>query len=346
MSTSTTTPIVTSADADAFMRKYLTQPTDVTARLVFADWLEETGVPHNIAWAYYIRLKAEANLHDSDSDECDERNREADEYAPKIRANLTIPAALFVGYPKSLLQLLPASNITVRLAEFAVPIEVLEYMPESVARANLVLPLDVQGRTLLVAIADPHDRDTTQKVEFILNRSIVGVRAERHDLQAALDREYGNVVYETVESVSYEYPGPLTEILESQSFSELTTDPASPVVRLVNLIIQEAINLRADRILVTPEPDGGAVRFRIGGQWIDRDFMPLRLLIPVTTRIALMAQIPVEWASANPPSLMPLTGGFPMLIHGAHFRVRVTIQPSPDGPTTQIDLTREPVAAA
>src|SRR5262245_29872251 len=127
-----TAVITTSAEADAFMRKYLARPTDVTARLVFADWLEETCEPHNAAWAYYIRLRAEADHYNFDSRERRELVRQADEYAPKIRANLTIPAALFVGYPKSLLQLLPAPNITVKLADFTIPPATLYYVPESV----------------------------------------------------------------------------------------------------------------------------------------------------------------------------------------------------------------------
>src|SRR5262245_18465707 len=110
-----------SAEADAFMRKYLARPTDVTARLVFADWLEETCEPHNAAWAYYIRLRAEAARYAPDSRERRELVRQADEYAPKIRANLSIPAQFFVGYPRSLLQLLPAANITVALEGFEVP---------------------------------------------------------------------------------------------------------------------------------------------------------------------------------------------------------------------------------
>ena len=159
-----TSAIVTSEDANAFMRKYLSQPTDVTARLVFADWLEETAVSHNLAWAYYIRLKAEADRYGVNSRRRRELDRQAEEYVPKIRANLTIPATLFVGYPKSLLQLLPAPNLSVMLANFEVQLPVLELMPESVARDSLVLPLDMQGRTLLVAAAAARDRDLIQRL--------------------------------------------------------------------------------------------------------------------------------------------------------------------------------------
>src|SRR5262245_3793521 len=256
-------------DADAFMRKYLAPPTDTTTRLVFADWLEETGQSHNAAWAYYIRLKLEADSYPRNSRERYTLHRQAGEYAPKIRANLTIPAKLFVDYPRSFLQLLPAANITVRLANFEIPLAVLELMPESVVRENLVLPLDLQGNTLLAATVDPHSYDTAQKLEFILDKEIVLVGAARDEMQEVINRHYWHET-ESVDSVLSENPDPLTVILESPAF-ELVTDPDSPVVRLVNLIIQEAINLHADRILIVPDPDSVAVRYRIEDEWVERD---------------------------------------------------------------------------
>jgi uncharacterized protein (TIGR02996 family) len=192
---------VTSAEADAFMRRYLACPTDVTARLVFADWLEETCKPHNLAWAYFIRLKAEADRYPPGSPERRELDRQADSYAPKIRANLAIPARLFVGYPKSLLQLLPAPNITVRLSNYQPPRAVIEFLPESVARENFLFPLEFQDRTFLIAAANPRDGDTAQRLEFILNRDVLLVAAAVVEVRESLDREYGH--YPTEQVVEY-----------------------------------------------------------------------------------------------------------------------------------------------
>lgn len=324
-------------DADAFMRKYLTCPTDVTARLVFADWLEETGIPHNAAWAYYVRLKAEAERYHIDSRERHQLDSQAEDYAPKIRANLTIPAKLFVDYPKSLLQLLPAPNITVKLGEFEVPTLLYELVPESVARENIVIPLDMQERTLLAATVDPHNYshncETAQKLEFILNRHIFLVAADAESILDAINRHYGQNPTETVIGcILYTFPE------EHPSYSP---DSDAPIVRLIELLFQEAINLRADRILMTPEIDSISVRFRINDEWINRDHPPRRLLHRITRRLAIMALIPVEYALPNPPLWGPMTGVFPLMRSGRQFRVRVTIQPSPDGPTTQIDLIRD-----
>jgi uncharacterized protein (TIGR02996 family) len=196
-------------DADAFVRAILRDPADVTTRLVFADWLEETGEPANVAWAHFIRLTEEiATRHTRGSAPRNWQSRVA-RYASQIRATLTIPAALFVAHYKQLQRLLPLDRFTATLEGYEISREVIEFMPESVSRENLVLPLDLQGRArhLLAAFADPTDPDTLQKLRFILNREkIVAVRAEREDLIAAIDHHYGQTETESVDCVSYESP--------------------------------------------------------------------------------------------------------------------------------------------
>ena len=191
--------------ADAFLRSYLRQPNDITARLVFADWLDESGKPHNQAWARYIRAKEEAVRHADGTAERKSAERIASAAAPDIVARLTVPAELFVGYPASLLRLLPPPNLAVTLADFVIPRAVVELMPESVARENLVLPLQLQGNTLLVAAADPHNGDTIEKLDFILTKDILAVGCTEDDMREALDRHYGLTETESVDSVFYEF---------------------------------------------------------------------------------------------------------------------------------------------
>jgi uncharacterized protein (TIGR02996 family) len=186
-----TTTRITNSEADAFMRKYLAQPTDVTARLVFADWLEETCVPHNLAWAYYIRLKAETDYYDFDSCERRELDRQAEEYAPKIRANLTIPAELFVGYPKSLLQLLPAPNITVKLAGFVPEARARWLIANQIAQVYRVFPLAAQGDVLLIAHSDWESIEMIcEDISNLLSISIIPIYAHHVDLSRALTLQY------------------------------------------------------------------------------------------------------------------------------------------------------------
>lgn len=177
--------------ADAFVRTILAQPDDATARLVFADWLDETGEPKNAAWARYIRARAAGVALPDGAD---------------VAARLTVPAATLVDFAESLFEFLPPKNLTVRLAGYTIPRALLEYMPESVARENLALPLRMRGCDLLLAMANPLDPDMIAKFEFILNRDVVSVRADPDDLSAAIRRHFGEYETESFDSCALAYP--------------------------------------------------------------------------------------------------------------------------------------------
>lgn len=307
--------MTTHPTADAFVRKLLERPADATARLVFADWLEETGAAHNAAWAYYIRLRTEADRHPPAARERAELERQAASYVRHIRAELALPAARFVGHPKSLLQLLPAPNLTVRLGGFTPPAAVRELLPESVARENLLFPLDYQPGTLLLAGADPWNVDTLQKLQFILNRDIVLVRGAGADVRAALDRTYGTEPIEVVESVLYEFadtgPGAPPAPEPFPSLEQL--------VRFVHLMLADAFHLRAARVRVEPDAEGVGVRFEIDGRWFDRDRVSQLVAPRLLEALVWLASVPlprVPGAGAHGSiDFAHPAGRFPVAVH-------------------------------
>ncbi|MFO0970417.1 MAG: hypothetical protein U0793_33135 [Gemmataceae bacterium] len=69
--------------------------------------------------------------------------------------------------------------VGVDLATYEIPIPILELVPEGVARENVVLPLGLQGGTLVMAMADPLRTWTRLTKVHILNRDIIPIRARR-----------------------------------------------------------------------------------------------------------------------------------------------------------------------
>jgi hypothetical protein len=156
---------------------------------MLADWLEESGSPADAAWVDYLRGSAGGDRR-------------------PIRAKLAIPAERILREGKSLLpfrRILPAANITLEIGDADVPRAIVELMPESVARENVWMPIEIVDRTLVVVALDPHP-DLMEKLEFILARKAVAFRGERDDILAAIDRHYGQANTESVDCVSYESP--------------------------------------------------------------------------------------------------------------------------------------------
>lgn len=329
--------MTTHITADAFVRKLLERPTDATARLVFADWLEETGDKRNTAWAYYIRLRTEADRYPHGSTERAELEGQAAGYTKHIRAELTLPAAKFVGYPKSLLQLLPAPNITVRLDSFDPPRDVVEYLPESVARENLLFPLDHQPGTLLLAAENPQNADIMQKLQFILNKDIVLVRADLDELRDAINRSYGQTEVEFVECVLVDFTNP-------PQFA--STDPPEPapdsevIVRLTNLILTEATARRATSVSIEPDTTGATLSYEIAGVREERDRLLARHARAITARLAIMAKINPDVALPDAPPVAHM-GLITFSVLGV-ISIIVRIEPTLFGPRTKLEFEREP----
>src|SRR6478672_1953371 len=204
---------------------------------------------------------------------------------------------------------------------------ITELVPESVARENVVLPLSLEGNVLKIITADPSNYETIQKLQFILNKDVVPVLALQEQITEAINRNYGQTETESVDSMLVEFTDTAIEFTQTESIAHMAAadDSDAPVVRLCNLIIQEAINLRASDIHIEPFADRVRVRYRIDGVLVERDAAPRRLLAPLLSRIKIMGQIDIS------EKRRPQDGRIKMTIQGKHFDLRVSMLPSVHG---------------
>jgi type IV pilus assembly protein PilB len=213
------------------------------------------------------------------------------------------------------------------LTEVQIPPSVIELVPESVARENIVLPMAQDNGALRIIMSDPTDFDTVQKLQFILNKDIQPVLAPREQIVEAINRHYGQSETESVDSMLQEFTDTAIDFNEAATASAmaLMDDSDAPVVKLVNLIIQEAISLRSSDIHVEPFADRIRVRYRIDGVLVERDSPPRRLLAALTSRIKIMGSIDIA------EKRRPQDGRIKLNHNGKHFDLRVSILPTVHG---------------
>ncbi len=216
---------------------------------------------------------------------------------------------------------------SVSLADTIIPPSVIEMVPESVARENVVIPLSQDDGVLKIVISDPSDFDTIQKLQFILNKDIQPVLAAKEQIIEAINRHYGQTETESVDSMLQEFTDTQIDFTETESSQNLAAadDSDAPVVKLVNLIIHEAISLRASDIHVEPFADRIRIRYRIDGVLVERDSPPRRLLAPMISRIKIMGSIDIA------EKRRPQDGRIKMTSKGKHFDLRVSILPTSHG---------------
>jgi type IV pilus assembly protein PilB len=214
----------------------------------------------------------------------------------------------------------------VDLTEVTIPAAVVELVPESVARENMILPLSQDNGALKVIMSDPSDFDTVQKLQFILNKDIQPVLAPREQIVEAINRHYGQSETESVDSMLAEFTDTAIDFTETESTAAGATDESdAPVVKLVNLIIQEAVSLRASDIHVEPFADRVRIRYRIDGNLVERDSPPRRLLAPMVSRIKIMGSIDIA------EKRRPQDGRIKMNLAGKHYDLRVSFLPTVNG---------------
>jgi type IV pilus assembly protein PilB len=215
----------------------------------------------------------------------------------------------------------------VDLATVEIPRSVAELVPESVARENMVLPLELIGNEMKIAMADPSNIEVLDKLRFVLNREIRPCLAPSEQIQEAINRNYGQTETESVDSMLSEWTDTQIEMtqIEGATSASQNNESDAPLVKLCNLMISEAVNQRASDIHVEPFGDRIRIRYRIDGVLVERDTIPRRLLSGVVSRIKIMSNIDIA------EKRRPQDGRIKMSIGGKHFDLRVSFLPSVHG---------------
>jgi type IV pilus assembly protein PilB len=213
----------------------------------------------------------------------------------------------------------------VDLSALQIPASVVQMVPESVARENIVLPvsLDDSG-TLTVAMHDPMKFEVLDKLRFIINREIKVVVAQKEDILQAVNRYYGQGETESVDSMIAEFTETAIDFTETElaAAASVADDENAPIVKLVNLMITEAVNMRASDIHVEPFEEKLRIRYRIDGELLERDSPPRRLHSAVVSRIKIMANIDIS------EKRKPQDGRIKTRVGSRDFDLRVSMLPT------------------
>ena len=218
----------------------------------------------------------------------------------------------------------------VNLEEVEIPKAVIELVPESVARENVVLPLALEGNVLKIITSDPTNYDVIQKLTFILNKDVQPVLADHEQIREAINRHYGQTETESMDSMLVEFTDTAIDFTQTEQSKLAAEDDYSdaPVVKLCNLIIQEAVSQRASDIHIEPFGDRVRVRYRIDGVLVERDQVPRRLFASMTSRFKIMGSIDIS------EKRRPQDGRIKVNLQGRHYDLRVSLLPTVHGQST------------
>lgn len=175
----------------------------------------------------------------------------------------------------------------VDLQHFQLDPEIIERVPEDLARKHRVLPLHAHGDRLIVAIPNPLDWQALEAVRFATGKQIDTVMAAESAIAGIIDFAYGSRGL-----------GDLNLDDEADDAQSVADDAAAPdhvVVRLVNKLITGAMSLGASDIHIEPQPDKrpSQVRMRRDGLLLKHAEFPSGMHRAVVSRIKVMANMDI-----------------------------------------------------
>ncbi|KAA8983486.1 MULTISPECIES: ATPase, T2SS/T4P/T4SS family [Gammaproteobacteria] len=190
----------------------------------------------------------------------------------------------------------------VALAEFAVDPEALDLIPADVCQGQLLLPLRVRGRRLVLAMADPLNQPLIEELSFAIGLKIEPVLVRVDELEERLGQLFGDPRegMEELESVfDANDPGDTIELVIEDDDSDvdlegLLSDTQQPsAVRVVNAVIMEGLRLGASDIHIQPRTNVVVVRYRIDGVLQDKIRIPSTMQMSIVSRIKVMSELDI-----------------------------------------------------
>jgi type IV pilus assembly protein PilB len=204
-----------------------------------------------------------------------------------------------------------------------------------VAEKYLCFPIDKNDRGIRVALTDPLNIELIAELEFATHCAVEPCIAAESDIRRAIEENYGPQAAwrESADSITRDLKENTVKIDPSVAAIRRETESA-PVVKMVNLIIDTAIQNGASDIHIEPHENSLHVRNRIDGMLLDMMDMPGWMQHPLTSRIKILANMDIA------EKRTPQDGRIKRMADGEEIDLRVSTLPTHHGEKTVIRLLR------
>ncbi len=238
---------------------------------------------------------------------------------------------------ETMLQMM-ADNLATQVVDLKsmgdIPKETIEAVPAETAKNYQCFPVELYGTVLQLAMEDPFNPAAVDEIGFALGKEIVVVVADPADIEAAIQQYYGENSSEGGETISdvlkelgldsEGYEGDASDIeLEDDVLSEMANE--APIVKFVNLVLQQAVQDRASDIHFEPFEDEFKIRYRVDGALYEMAPTPKSLALPVISRLKIISNLNIS------ERRLPQDGRISMTIAGKPIDLRISCLPTQFG---------------
>ncbi|MCD6165834.1 type II secretion system protein GspE [candidate division KSB1 bacterium] len=215
------------------------------------------------------------------------------------------------------------------LENYEIDTKALQLVPSEIAYKYRVIPVFHIGNVLTLAMANPQDVTVIDKIRRLTKMEIEPAVATEAAILQAIEQHYGVVttisetINEVIQTMEAEIEPEVSEKKMEENLRELAED--APVVKLVNMILVQAIKEHASDIHIEPEEDSLRVRYRIDGILHEIFSPPKELQAAIISRIKILAEVDIA------ENRIPQDGRFRMKFENKEIDVRVSTLPTAYG---------------
>ncbi len=223
----------------------------------------------------------------------------------------------------------------INLADFEIEADVIKLIPKDVAEKHQVIPVNRAGSSLIVAMSDPSNIFAIDDIKFLTGYNIEVVVASEGAIKTAIERYYnaqgGGASGElpagmSVEDIMNEFDDKDVALQENdESVNVVDLENAAgdaPVVKLVNLVLVEAIKKKASDIHIEPYEKDFRVRYRIDGMLYEVMKPPGKLKNSIVARLKVMADLDIA------ERRLPQDGRIKLKVGNKEMDYRVSVLPT------------------
>lgn len=197
----------------------------------------------------------------------------------------------------------------------------VQLIPYALAKNRLALPVDEQDDFLIVALEDPLDLESLEAIRCHTGKKIREICAAREVIKAAIEQCYHQKDDAASALIAKLKESSSDGVIETEGYDLLAQTADSPVIRLLNMVMTEAIQQGASDIHFEPSEQGLVIRYRIDGVLQLRHVPPKELQTQLLTRIKVLARLDIA------EQRLPQDGRIKLKIGGREIDFRVSTIP-------------------
>jgi len=230
----------------------------------------------------------------------------------------------------------------VNLDKTTIPQDAAKLIPQELMKRHNVLPLGMNNGKLKVIISDPLDLEMMDAIRFRLNTELECCVASPTKISSYIQDSFDQATKEESDRLRHSIDATAAELaevgheLQAEALRGQTAagDDDAPIIRLVNLIIDNAYYMRASDIHIEPMEDRVRVRYRIDGVCLERDNIPKSMQAPLVTRFKILSGMDIA------EKRLPQDGRIKRVIGGQDIDFRVSSLPGNHGPSVVLRILR------